>query len=155
VRTVLHEGAIAGFPVQKVRAIVFDGKEHPVDSKPVAFEVAGRQAFKQAFKEAGPVLLEPIMNMRISVPENHMGDVMGDLNTRRARVQGMEQELGRSVIGAQVPLAEILRYATDLRSLTGGRGTFTMEQAHYEQVPPHIAEGIIAARQKHVKVEEE
>lgn len=155
VRTVLHDGAIAGFPVQKVRAVVFDGKEHPVDSKPVAFEVAGRQAFKQAFKEAGPVLLEPIMNVRISVPENHMGDVMGDLNTRRARVHGMEQELGRSIINAHAPLAEILRYATDLRSLTGGRGTFTMEPGHYEQVPAHIAEGIIAARQKHVKVEEE
>lgn len=155
VRAVLHDGAIADFPVQNVRAIVFDGKEHPVDSKPVAFEVAGRQAFKQAFKEAGPVLLEPIMNVRISVPENHMGDVMGDLNTRRARVQGMEQELGRSIINAQAPLAEILRYATDLRSLTGGRGTYTMEPGHYEQVPPHIAEGIIAARQKHVKVEEE
>ncbi len=155
VHTIMNEGAIAGYPVRNVRAIVFDGKEHPVDSKPVAFEVAGRQAFKQAIHEAGPVLLEPIMNVHITVPENHMGDVMGDLNTRRARVQGMEQELGRSIINAQVPLAEILRYATELRSLTGGRGTFTTEQSHYEQVPPHIAEGIIAARQKHVKVEEE
>jgi elongation factor G len=155
VHTIMNEGAIAGYPVRNVRAIVFDGKEHPVDSKPVAFEVAGRQAFKQAIQEAGPVLLEPIMNVRITVPENHMGDVMGDLNTRRARVQGMEQELGRSVVSAQVPLAEILRYATELRSLTGGRGTFTMEQSHYEQVPPHIAEGVIAARQKHVKLEEE
>jgi elongation factor G len=155
VHTIMNEGAVAGYPVRNVRAIVFDGKEHPVDSKPVAFEVAGRMAFKQAIHEAGPVLLEPIMNVRITVPENHMGDVMGDLNTRRARVQGMEQELGRSIINVQVPLAQILRYATELRSLTGGRGTFTMEQSHYEQVPPHIAEGIIAARQKHVKVDEE
>jgi len=155
VRSVMNEGAIAGYPVQKVKAVVTDGKEHPVDSKPVAFEIAGRQAFKQAIKEAGPVLLEPIMNVRITVPDNHMGDVMGDLNSRRARVQGMDQEMGRSVINAQVPMAEILRYATTLRSLTGGRGVFTMEQSHYEQVPPHIAEGIVASRQKHVKEDEE
>lgn len=155
VRTVLAEGVIAAYPVQNVRAVVFDGKEHPVDSKPVAFEVAGRQAFKQAFKEAGPVLLEPIMNVRISVPENHMGDVMGDLNSRRAQVQGMEQEPGRTVINAQVPLAEILRYTVDLRSLTGGRGSFSMEHSHYEQVPAHVAQTVVAARQKHIKHEEE
>jgi elongation factor G len=133
---------------------VFDGKEHAVDSKPVAFEIAGRQAFKEAFKEASPVLLEPIMNARISVPEDHMGDVMGDLNSRRARVQGMDQELGRTIINAQVPLAEMLRYATELRSITGGRGTFSMEEAHYEQVPPHLAEGIIAAHKKEEVAEE-
>jgi elongation factor G len=84
-----------------------------------------------------------------------MGDAMGDLNSRRAHVQGMEQEMGRAIINAQVPLAEMLRYTTDLRSITGGRGVFTMEHSHYNQVPPHIADGIIAARQKHVKVEEE
>jgi len=88
------------------------------------------------------------------VPEDHMGDVMGDLNSRRARVQGMDQELGRTIINAQVPLAEMLRYATELRSITGGRGTFSMEEAHYEQVPPHLAEGIIAAHKKEEVAEE-
>jgi elongation factor G len=155
VRTVLGDGVVAGYPVQKVKVVVYDGKEHAVDSKPVAFEIAGRQAFKEAFKEAGPVLLEPIMNVRISVPEDHLGDVMGDLNTRRAHVQGMEQEMGHTVINATAPLAQMLRYATDLRSFTGGRGTFTMEESHYEQVPPHIAEGIIAAHQKEAVAEEQ
>lgn len=155
VRTVLGDGVVAGYPVQKVKVVVYDGKEHAVDSKPVAFEIAGRQAFKEAFKEAGPVLLEPIMNVRISVPEAHLGDVMGDLNTRRAHVQGMEQEMGHTVINATAPLAQMLRYATDLRSFTGGRGTFTMEESHYEQVPPHIAEGIIAAHQKEAVDEEQ
>jgi elongation factor G len=154
IRSVMSDGAIAGYPVQKVKAAVTDGKEHPVDSKPVAFEIAGRQAFKLAIKDAGPVLLEPIMNVRISVPEAHMGDVMGDLNSRRARVQGMDAEMGRSVINAQVPMAEMLRYTTELRSMTGGRGTFTMEDSHYEQVPPHISEAIIAERAKHVEEEE-
>jgi elongation factor G len=154
IRAILGDGVVAGYPVKNVKAIVFDGKEHAVDSKPVAFEIAGRQAFKEAFREAGPVLLEPIMNARISVPEDHMGDVMGDLNSRRARVQGMDQELGRTIINAQVPLAEMLRYATELRSITGGRGTFSMEEAHYEQVPPHLAEGIIAAHKKEEVAEE-
>ena len=154
IRSVMSDGAIAGYPVQKVKAAVTDGKEHPVDSKPVAFEIAGRQAFKLAIKDAGPVLLEPILNVRISVPEAHMGDVMGDLNSRRARVQGMDAEMGRSVINAQVPMAEMLRYTTELRSMTGGRGTFTMEDSHYEQVPPHISEAIIAERAKHVEEEE-
>ncbi len=155
VHSVMSEGAIAGYPLQKVKAIVFDGKEHAVDSKPVAFEIAGRQAFRAAIKEAGPVLLEPIMNVRVTIPENHMGDAMGDLNARRAHVQGIEQELGRSIINAQVPMAEMLRYATELRSITGGRGVFTMEHSHYEKVPPHIAEGIVSSRQKHIKEEEE
>ncbi|MEX1247050.1 MAG: elongation factor G [Anaerolineales bacterium] len=155
IRAVLGDGVVAGYPVKHVKAVVFDGKEHPVDSKPVAFEIAGRQAFKEAFAEAGPVLLEPIMNVRISVTEEQMGDVMGDLNSRRARVQGMDQEMGRTIINAQVPLAEMLRYTTDLRSITGGRGTFTMQQAHYEQVPPHIAEGIIAAHKKEAVVVEQ
>jgi elongation factor G len=119
----------------------------------VAFEIAGREAFKSAFRDAGPVLMEPIMNARITVPEERMGDVLGDLNTRRARVQGMETERGRSVVTAQVPHAEMLRYTNELRSITGGRGVFTMSLDHYEVVPPHVAEGIIAARQKDVSKE--
>ncbi len=144
----MKEGAVAGFPLGHVKVSVYDGKEHPVDSKPVAFEIAGREAFKLAFKDAGPVLYEPIMNVQIIVPEENMGDVLGDLNTRRARVQGMNTEKGRSIITATVPLAEMLRYTTQLRSLTGGRGIFNMELAGYEMVPPHIQAEIVAQRQK-------
>ena len=131
----MKEGVLAGYPVSNVHVSVYDGKEHPVDSKPIAFEIAGREAFKIAFAEAGPVLREPIMLVKIIVPESNMGDVLGDLNTRRARVQGMETEKGHSTITAHVPLAEMLRYTTQLRSFTGGRGYFTMEEDHYEVVP--------------------
>jgi elongation factor G len=148
IQNVMKEGIIAGYPVLNVKVSVYDGKEHPVDSKPIAFETAGREAFKQAFKDASPVLREPIMNVRIVVPEANMGEIMGDLNTRRARVQGMDNEKGRSVVNAQVPLAEMQRYTTDLRSMTGGRGVFTMDFSHYEVVPAHIAADVIAARQK-------
>jgi elongation factor G len=148
VRSVMKEGVIAGYPVLNVHVSVYDGKEHPVDSKPIAFETAGREAFKIAFKDAGPVLREPIMKVRIVVPEANMGDILGDLNTRRARVQGMDTEKGHSVVTAQVPLAEMQRYTTDLRSMTGGRGIFTMEFDHYEIVPAHIAADVIAARLK-------
>jgi elongation factor G len=148
IRAVMKEGAVAGFPVKNVKISVYDGKEHPVDSKPVAFEIAGREAFKLAVKDASPVLLEPIMMARIVVPEANMGDIMGDLNTRRARVQGMDTEKGRSVVTALVPLAEMQRYNTDLRSMTGGRGYFSMQFDHYEVAPNHIAQEIIANRQK-------
>jgi elongation factor G len=148
IKSVMKEGAVAGFPMKNIKVSVYDGKEHPVDSKPVAFEIAGREAFKLAVKDSAPVLLEPIMDVRIVVPEANMGDVLGDLNTRRARVQGMDTEKGRSVVTAQVPLAEMQRYTTDLRSITGGRGVFTMEFSRYELVPSHIATDVIATRQK-------
>lgn len=148
VRAVLKEGVVAGYAVHNVKVSIYDGKEHPVDSKPIAFETAGREAFKDAFKDANPVLREPLMNVRITVPEANMGDILGDLNTRRARVQGMDTDKGRSVVTATVPLAEMQRYTTDLRSMTGGRGIFAMEYAHYEVVPAHIAAEVIAARQK-------
>ena len=148
VKNVMRDGVLAGYPVHSVKVSVFDGKEHPVDSKPVAFEIASRECFKLAFKEAGPVLLEPIMDIRVVVPEANMGDILGDLNTRRARVQGMDTQKGRSVVTAQVPLAEVQRYTTDLRSMTGGRGVFTMEFSHYEQVPTHLMQGIIDAAAK-------
>jgi len=151
IQNVMKEGIIAGYPVLNVKVSVYDGKEHPVDSKPIAFETAGREAFKLAFKDGGPVLREPIMNVRITVPEANMGDIMGDLNTRRARVQGMDNEKGRSVITALVPLAEMQRYTTDLRSMTGGRGVFSMDFSHYEVVPAHIAADVIAARQKELQ----
>ena len=155
VKGVMLTGVIAGFPVEKVRVEVFDGKEHPVDSKPVAFEIAGREAFKLAVKDAAPVMLEPIMNVVITVPEANMGDIMGDLNTRRARVQGMDSDRGRSVVSAHVPLAEMQRYTTDLRSITGGRGVFTMEFAFYETVPAHIAQDVIDSRQKELSTQKE
>jgi elongation factor G len=155
IRSVMKEGAVAGFPMKNVKVSVFDGKEHPVDSKPVAFEIAGREAFKLAVKDAAPVLLEPIMLVKITVPESNMGDIMGDLNTRRARVQGMDNEKGRSIITAQVPLAEMLRYTTDLRSMTGGRGVFSMEPSHYEVVPAHLAQEVINARQKELAAQRE
>ncbi|MHC1740729.1 MAG: elongation factor G [Anaerolineaceae bacterium] len=155
IATVMKEGVIAGYPVSGVHVSVFDGKEHPVDSKPVAFEVAGREAFKQAIREAGPVLREPIMLVKITVPEDHMGDVMGDLNTRRARIQGMETEHGNSIVSATVPLAEMLRYTTTLRSITGGRGLFTMAFDHTDVVPAHIAQPIIDARTKEMEARKE
>ncbi len=155
IRSTMKEGVIAGFPASGVKVSVFDGKEHPVDSKPIAFEIAGREAFKLAFKDAGPVLREPIMDVKIIVPEANMGDVLGDLNTRRARVQGMETEKGRSIVSATVPLAEMLRYTTQLRSITGGRGIFSMEFAHYENVPAHVQAEIVAARQKELANQKE
>lgn len=155
IKAVMKEGVLAGYPIKNVHISVYDGKEHPVDSKPVAFEIAGREAFKLAVKDASPVLLEPIMNVRVVVPEANMGDVLGDMNTRRARVQGMDTEKGRSIITATVPLAEMLRYTTDLRSITGGRGVFTMEFSHYEVVPAHLAQEVINARQKELNAGKE
>ncbi len=151
IRNTMKEGILAGYPVHSIRVSVFDGKEHPVDSKPIAFEIAGREAFKLAFAEAGPVLEEPIMMVKIIVPEANMGDVLGDLNTRRARVMGMETEKGRSIVNATVPLAEMQRYTTQLRSITGGRGIFEMQFYSYETVPAHIAQEVIAARQKEIQ----
>jgi len=155
VRSVMASGVVAGYPVEKVKVFVVDGKEHPVDSKPVAFEIAGREVFKLAVRDAAPVMLEPIYNVKITVPEANMGDVMGDLNTRRARIQGMDTQKGHSVVTAQVPLAEMQRYTTDLRSITGGRGVFSMEFSHYEVIPAHIAQELIAARQKELSAQKE
>ena len=154
IKNVMKVGVIAGYPVQNVRVSVYDGKEHPVDSKPVAFEIAAREAFKLAVRNAAPVLLEPIVYVRVVVPESNMGDILGDLNTRRARVQGMDNEKGRSVVTANVPLAEMQRYTTDLRSMTGGRGVFSMNFSHYEVVPAHITQDVIQASEKEKEKEE-
>ena len=155
IKSVMKDGVVAGFPLSHVKVSVHDGKEHPVDSKPVAFEIAARECFKLAVKDSAPVLLEPIMNVRIVVPEANMGDILGDMNTRRARVQGMDNEKGHSVVTAQVPLAEMQRYTTDLRSITGGRGIFTMDFDHYEVVPAHLAQDVITARQKELAAAKE
>ncbi|NLF11597.1 MAG: elongation factor G [Anaerolineaceae bacterium] len=148
IKSVLEQGVIAGYPVVDVMAAVYDGKEHPVDSKDIAFQIAGREVFKLAFKAAGPVLLEPIYKYTISVPEEYMGDVLSDLNTRRAQVLGMDQANGRSIVTALVPLAEMQRYVSDLRSITQGRGLFSMEFASYQNVPGHLADQIVAASQR-------
>jgi elongation factor G len=145
VQSVLGQGVIAGYPVIDVKAIVYDGKEHPVDSKDIAFQVAGREAFKEAFQAANPVLLEPIVDLKVIVPEAMMGDILGDLNTRRARVQGMDTEGTKSVVSAQAPLAEMMRYGNDLRSMTGGRGIYTMTISRYDQVPAQVMQGIVQA----------
>lgn len=151
---VIPTGVIAGYPIVDVKARVFDGKMHPVDSKDIAFQIAGREAFKEAFMEANPVLLEPIMDVKITVPEPMMGDIMSDLNTRRGRVQGMDTTGGgKSIVSAQVPMSEMMRYGNDLRSITGGRGIYTMTFAHYERVPSHIADPIIKAYKPHSTAE--
>ncbi len=144
IRAVLPEGVIAGFPVEHVMVNVIDGKEHPVDSKDIAFQIAGREAFRAAFRKAKPVLLEPIMDVKITVPESMMGDIMSDLNTRRGRVQGMDTVGFRSVVTAEVPLAEMLRYGNDLRSMSGGRGIYTMDFNRYDRVPSYVQDDIIA-----------
>ena len=155
IKATLEHGAFAGYPMSNVKVIVYDGKEHPVDSKPVAFEIAGREAFKLAVQEAGPVLFEPIMNVHVYVPDAHMGDVMSDMNTRRGRVQGTETERGTTTVIAHVPMSEMLRYTTQIRSITGGRGYFTMEFDHYETVPSHIAAPIIEAHKKEMEAKKE
>ena len=149
VRAAMHEGLLAGSPVVDVRVAVVDGKEHPVDSKEIAFVTAGHQAFKQAALKAQPVLMEPIYELEINVPDQYTGDIMSDLNPRRGRIMGVQPVDGRTVITAHVPLAECQRYASDLRSMTQGRGTFAMHFVHYEEVPAHLAEEIRA----HQKVE--
>ncbi len=155
IRATMERGAFAGYPMSNVRVIVYDGKEHEVDSKPMAFEIAGREAFKLAVHDAGPVLFEPIMTVRVTCPDANMGDVMSDLNTRRGRVQGTETERGNTTIIAHVPMAEMLKYTTQVRSITGGRGYFSMEFDHYDTVPSHIAGPIIEAHKKEMEAKKE
>ena len=149
----IGDGVLAGFPTVDFRAVLYDGSYHSVDSSEIAFKLAARLGFRAAAAEAGPVLLEPVMSVKITVPEQFMGDILGDLNTRRARVQGMDQARGNCVVTAQAPLAEMQRYATDLRAMTQGRGLYEMEFSHYEQVPSHVAEKVIEDTRK--KKEEE
>ncbi len=144
IREALKEGVLAGYPMIGIKAVLYDGSFHPVDSSEMAFKIAGSMAFKKGALQAKPVLLEPIMDLTVVVPENYMGDIIGDLNKRRGRVLGMDQKDGMQHIKAQVPMSEILRYATDLRSLTQGRGSFVSIFSHYEEVPAMIAEKIIA-----------
>jgi elongation factor G len=151
------KGYLAGYPVVDFRVILFDGSYHDVDSSEMAFKLAGSKAFKKSMELAKPCLLEPIMNVEISAPENYAGDIMGNLNGRRGRVQGMDSKSGSTVVKAQVPLAEMLTYASDLTSMTQGRGTYSMEYDHYDVVPQPIAEKIVTAAKAagHGKEEEE
>ncbi|MFC2050348.1 elongation factor G, partial [Chloroflexota bacterium] len=140
------EGVLAGYPVVDVKVTLFDGSSHAVDSSDMAFKIAAAQALKKGLIEGQPVLLEPVVNMTITVPDTLTGDIIGDLNTKRARVLGMNPGGGVNVIQAQAPLAEVQRYAVDLRSMTQGRGTFTTEFSHYEEVPAQTAQKIIAQK---------
>ena len=139
----MKNGVLAGFPVVDVRATLYDGSHHEVDSSEVAFRVAGGNAFREGARRAGPVILEPMMKVDIVSPDERMGDVMGDVSRRRGTVQGMEESAGGQIIRAEVPLAEMFGYATDLRSLTQGRATFNMEFRRYLEAPSSVAEAII------------
>ncbi len=148
VRQQMAEGVIAGFPVVDVKVALIDGKTHPVDSKDIAFQIAGRNVMKEAVMKAKPVLLEPIVNMEIAVPSRFMGDITGDISGRRGRIQGMETLGDIQVVKAQVPAVEVQTYSTELQSLTGGEAFYTMEFSHYGVVPPNVAQQVIAQRKR-------
>jgi elongation factor G len=144
----LRAGVLAGFPVVDLKVRFYDGKSHEVDSSEMAFKIAASMCLKKALQEANPILLEPVVKLEVIVPEESMGDVMGDLNSRRGRVLGMDSRGKFQVIKAQAPLSEVLQYAIDLNALTAGRGTFEMEPSHYDEVPAHLAEKVIAETKK-------
>jgi len=145
VREAMHEGHVAGYPMQDVRVTLYDGSYHTVDSSEMAFKIAGSMGFKAAVDKAKPILLEPLMKLEITTPDDTMGDVIGDLNSRRGKVSQVVAKTGEQVIHAVVPMAEVLRYASDLRSMTSGRGSFTTEFSHYEEVPAHLTQKIVEA----------
>jgi elongation factor G len=145
IREAMQEGFVAGFPMQDVRVTCYDGSHHSVDSSEMAFKIAGSIGFKAAVEKAKPILLEPLMKLAVTVPDDAIGDVIGDLNGRRGKVSGVEPGIGEQVIHALVPMSEVLRYAPDLRSMTSGRGQFTMEFSHYDEVPAHLAPKIAEA----------
>ena len=151
----LQKGAVAGYPVQGVKVEVYDGSFHPVDSSEVAFKIASSRAFREAMSQAKPTLLEPIMTVKITIPDSYMGAITGDLNHRRGRVLGMEMDDGMQIVTAEVPMAELFNYPAQLRSLTGSRGSFEMELARYDVVPGNITQKIVAARQDELKIEDE
>lgn len=148
------KGFLAGYPMLDFKATVYDGKYHPVDSSEMAFKIAGSLAYKEAMEKCKPTLLEPIMNVEVVVPEENTGDVLGDLNSRRGRTQGMEPKSHMTSIRAQVPMAEMLSYEPALTSMTGGRGSFHMEYSHYEEVPAHLTQKIIAERKAEKEAKE-
>ena len=139
----MDHGMLAGYPVIDFRATVYDGSYHDVDSSDMAFKIAASMGFKKGMEQSQPILLEPIMKAEVIVPEEFVGDIMGDMNSKRGKIIGVEAKGKNQMVKAVVPMAEMLRYAPDLRSMTGGRGTFTMEFSHYEEVPAHIAQKVI------------
>jgi elongation factor G len=144
IKEAMENGVVAGYPMVDIKAIVYDGSYHDVDSSEMAFKIAGSMAFRSGAQKATPVLLEPYMKVEVIVPEDYMGDVIGDLNSRRGRIEGMEPRNGAQVIDAFVPLSEMFGYSTDLRSKTQGRGNYSMEISHYDEVPKNISEAITA-----------
>ncbi len=154
VRQALSEGVLAGYPLVDVRVMLYDGSYHEVDSSDIAFQIAGSMALRKAAQEAGPVLLEPIMDVEVTIPEDYLGQIPGDLNSRRGRIIGMEVKGKLQIVKAQVPQSEMFKYANDLRSMTGGRGTYTMRFSRYEEVPSKFASTIISQYQAQKKQEE-
>jgi elongation factor G len=153
VRSKMEEGILAGYPIVDVRVSLVDGKTHPVDSKDIAFQIAGREVFKKAFESASPILLEPVVNLSVTVPEEATGDIMGDLSSRRGKIGGMNPSGKKQIITAKVPEAEVQNYSTTLRSLTQGRGFFTKSFSHYEPVPFELAKKVIESSKKEETVE--
>jgi len=147
IQEALQNGILAGYPVLDIRATVYDGSYHDVDSSEMAFKIAGSMAFKAGALKADPAIIEPVMKVEVTVPEEYMGDVIGDISSRRGRIEGMEARSNTQVVRGFVPLSEMFGYSTDLRSATQGRGVYVMQFDHYEEVPKGIAEGIIAKRQ--------
>ncbi|MNI42014.1 Elongation factor G [compost metagenome] len=148
IQEAMKAGILAGYPVVDVKVALVDGSYHDVDSSEMAFKVAGSMAFKEGCRQAGTVLLEPIMKVEITVPEEYMGDVIGDVNSRRGKLEGMDAVQGTQVIRSMIPLSEMFGYATDLRSKTQGRGVYAMEPSHYEEVPKSVLESIVSSRTK-------
>ena len=144
----MQTGVLAGYNVVDVRVTLVDGSYHEVDSSEMAFKIAGSMAFKEGCKKGNPVLLEPIMQVDVTVPDEYMGDVMGDLNSRRGQIKSMEARTGVQAISAHVPLSEMFGYSTDLRSKTQGRGAYSMQPSHFEEMPKSIQESIAAANAK-------
>jgi len=144
IKEAMEGGVLAGYPLVDVKAVLYDGSYHDVDSNEMAFKIAGSMAFKEAARKASPVLLEPVMSVEVVVPEEYMGTIIGDLNSRRGRIEGIEHRAGSQVVKAMVPLAEMFGYATNMRSNTQGRATFSMHFNRYEEAPRSVAEEIVA-----------
>ncbi len=158
IKDAASRGYLAGYPVVDFKVVLYDGSYHDVDSNDLSFQLAGRIAFKKAMEQAKPTLLEPIMNVEITVPDEFAGSIMGDLNSRRGRIQGMDNKGGNTIVKAEVPMSEMLTYGADLTSMTQGRGSFNMEMHHYDVVPAQLQEKIIEkakAERGEVKEEEE
>ncbi|MDX6553332.1 MAG: elongation factor, partial [Gaiellales bacterium] len=146
IREAMEAGVLAGFPVVDIKVTLVDGSYHDVDSSEMAFKVAGSMAFKEASRRARPVLLEPVMAVEVVTPEDYMGDVIGNINSRRGQIEGMEPRGNAQVIRAKVPLAEMFGYATDVRTMSQGRATYTMQFLHYAEVPNSIAEKLMESQ---------